>query len=130
MRVMNKRVIGRAIVRGNKPPRRQLAPNVGLEPTTLRLRVSCSTQSVEHETLNLRVVGSSPTLGANCRRGFFFPRTIALPITLLFITRTPHSEDRLFSSYSKESLRKKAPKTTRMRTISMQACAQQQEQVR
>ena len=45
-----------------------------------------------------------------CRRGFLIPRTIALPITLLYITRTPHSEDRLFSSYSKESLRKKAPK--------------------
>ena len=42
--------------------------------------------------------------------GFLFPRTIALPTTLLFITRTPHSEDRLFSSYSKESLWKKAPK--------------------
>ena len=29
-----------------------------------------ASQSVEHETLNLRVVGSSPTLGAKCRHGF------------------------------------------------------------
>ena len=28
-------------------------------------------QSVEHETLNLRVVGSSPTLGANLFGPFF-----------------------------------------------------------
>ena len=30
-------------------------------------------QSVEHETLNLRVVGSSPTLGANSFCLFFIP---------------------------------------------------------
>ena len=34
-------------------------------------------QSVEHETLNLRVVGSSPTLGANC--SFSFYGSIAFP---------------------------------------------------
>ena len=34
--------------------------NWGKETTTARLA-----QSVEHETLNLRVVGSSPTLGAS-----------------------------------------------------------------
>ena len=55
--------------------------------------------------------GTMPLAGRQLSSGFFlFPRTIALPTTLLFITRTPHSEDRLFSSYSKESLRKKAPK--------------------
>ena len=30
-------------------------------------------QSVEHETLNLRVVGSSPTLGAKIFAQFFVP---------------------------------------------------------
>ena len=36
-------------------------------------------QSVEHETLNLRVVGSSPTLGAS----FFFSFFFAAPLPLL-----------------------------------------------
>ena len=42
--------------------------------TTARLA-----QSVEHETLNLRVVGSSPTLGANFFSFFFFFITSSYP---------------------------------------------------
>ena len=39
-------------------------------------------QSVEHETLNLRVVGSSPTLGAK-----FFPHIfVPCPFFLLFVS--------------------------------------------
>ena len=34
----------------------------------LRNKIVRLAQSVEHETLNLGVVGSSPTLGASCRR--------------------------------------------------------------
>ena len=44
-------------------------------------------QSGEHETLNLRVVGSSPTLGAESCFNFFFSfskLTVCLTVFLMF----------------------------------------------
>ena len=43
-------------------------------PTKASAHSSRLAQSVEHETLNLGVVGSSPTLGANFFPGFFKKR--------------------------------------------------------
>ena len=41
-----------------------MTKNNGLTGKTEQLETARLAQSVEHETLNLRVVGSSPTLGA------------------------------------------------------------------
>ena len=40
-------------------------------------------QSVEHETLNLRVVGSSPTLGAKSFSPIFCALTISIALCLI-----------------------------------------------
>ena len=40
-------------------------------------------QSVEHETLNLRVVGSSPTLGAQTFSKILFALTISFTLSLI-----------------------------------------------
>ena len=40
-----------------------MSPNTMLLPSTSQYSPALLAQSVEHETLNLRVVGSSPTLG-------------------------------------------------------------------
>ena len=46
-------------------------------------------QSVEHETLNLRVVGSSPTLGVTCFAGCLKPSLhLILPVNTMFAVRT------------------------------------------
>ena len=56
-------------------PEWQHAPCISITSKTaesLTLSEARLAQSVEHETLNLRVVGSSPTLGANFFSTFFF----------------------------------------------------------
>ena len=53
---------------------------VDIKMATLRLQfhIARLAQSVEHETLNLRVVGSSPTLGEQFY--FFSPQNISFPV--------------------------------------------------
>ena len=53
-------------------------------------------QSVEHETLNLRVVGSSPTLGALY---VLFSKTLNSPLTTPFISMTLHVVTNSFLEY-------------------------------
>ena len=51
-------------------------------------------QSVEHETLNLRVVGSSPTLGEKNFEEFFDPeRTNRYFVKILIYTKRFHYND-------------------------------------
>ena len=50
---------------------------INIEIVMLRISIARLAQSVEHETLNLRVVGSSPTLGAYV---FFIAFPTVLPV--------------------------------------------------
>ena len=61
-------------------------------------------QSVEHQTLNLRVVGSSPTVGANCS----FPYVFQSPFLLW--ARWKHSFIPCTVSFGKQSDNKQKKK--------------------
>ncbi len=52
---------------------------------SLEYHIARLAQSVEHETLNLRVVGSSPTLGE--RFYFFSPQNISFPVKSYMFTK-------------------------------------------
>ena len=49
-------------------------------------------QSVEHETLNLRVVGSSPTLGEFFVGYFFLTLTVRIEIEILEFSILPYQK--------------------------------------